>query len=340
MSAMADQTPQTTYPACVACGSTENERRADRRMRSGWSSYCRACANAKSLEWKRNNQERQLATTKAWREANPEKVKQYRAKPEVREQERAAALKWRHENQERAKANDAAWRVNNPEKARLKDQKRRAMKLGASDGSTISACDIEAMLADQHGMCAYCKCKLNGKYHIDHFVPLARDGLHSRDNLILSCPSCNLQKGAKPPLQFMNTKEPSKIKNTEAREQSLVVIWSHRKAVRDLMPELKWLHHSPNGEKRDAITGNKLKAMGVKKGWPDLILPVRVGSTTGLVIEMKSATGSTTPEQKEWLEHFGDQGWHVQVCRSALEARTILCQYLGIAPSNAPALED
>lgn len=106
------------------------------------------------------------------------------------------------------------------------------------------------------------------------------------------------------------------------------------------MPELKWLHHSPNGGKRDALAGAQMKALGVKKGWPDLILPVRVGSTTGLVIEMKSATGSTTTEQKEWLEHFGDQGWLTEIARSAQEARTILCQYLGINPAVAPSLED
>lgn len=141
-------------------------------------------------------------------------------------------------------------------------------------------------------------------------------------------------------MQFMDTKEPSKIKTTEAREQSLLVIWSHRKAVRDLMPELKWLHHSPNGEKRDIRTGNKLKSMGVKRGFPDLLLPVRIDANTpGLVIEMKSATGSTSPEQKEWLKHLAQQGWIVAVARSAQEARKEVCQYLDINPDLAPPLD-
>lgn len=127
---------------------------------------------------------------------------------------------------------------------------------------------------------------------------------------------------------------------SEEIEQARVIKWSHKVAVRTLMPDLKWLHHSPNGGKRDALAGAQMKALGVKKGWPDLILPVRVDANTpGLVIEMKSATGSTSPEQKEWLEHFKTQGWIVAVARSAAEARTELCWYLDINPDQAPALD-
>ncbi len=310
-------------------------------MKSGWSSYCRKCANKKSLDWKRNNQERQLANTKAWREANPDKVKQYREKPEVREQERAAALDWKRRNPERVKATSAAWRVNNPEKARIKDQRRRAKKLDAVCGTPINKEGIDRLLSDQKGLCAYCKRELDGNYHIDHFVPLAQDGAHSLENILLSCPTCNLQKGAKSPLSFMNTKEPSKIKTTEACEQARVVIWSHKKTVRDLMPELQWLHHSPNGEKRDVKTGNKLKAMGVKRGFPDLILPVASRadlSATGLAIEMKSPTGSLAPEQKGWLQLLDSHGWITHVCRSAEEARNAICSYLNVSPDSAPPL--
>lgn len=126
---------------------------------------------------------------------------------------------------------------------------------------------------------------------------------------------------------------------SEEIEQARVIKWSHRVAVRELMPELRWLHHSPNGGKRDALAGAQMKALGVKKGWPDLILPVRAMQNPGLVIEMKSETGSTSPEQKEWLEHFKTQGWEIRVARSAQEARTMLCQYLGINPDHAPQLD-
>ena len=126
---------------------------------------------------------------------------------------------------------------------------------------------------------------------------------------------------------------------SEEFEQARVIKWSHKVAVRALMPDLRWLHHSPNGGKRDAFTGAQMRALGVKKGFPDLILPTRSGSRPGLVIEMKSAVGKTSPAQKEWLAHLEQQGWAVEVIRSAQDARNALCLYLGLSPDCAPALD-
>lgn len=110
--------------------------------------------------------------------------------------------------------------------------------------------------------------------------------------------------------------------------------------VRAVLPDLRWLHHSPNGGKRDAFTGAQMRALGVKKGFPDLILPVRSGDCAGLIIEMKSAIGRLSPEQKEWQAHFAAQGWTFAVARSAQEARTELCLYLGIKTDCVPPLAD
>lgn len=124
----------------------------------------------------------------------------------------------------------------------------------------------------------------------------------------------------------------------EEREQARVVKWSHTTAARTLMPSLRWLHHSPNGGKRDAITGGQMKALGTKPGFPDLILPVRSGQHPGLVIEMKSESGRVTPDQAAWLDHYTEQSWATAVARSAEEARIILCEYLGQDPLKAPPL--
>jgi len=49
------------------------------------------------------------------------------------------------------------------------------------------------------GTCMKCGVKLSKKYfHVDHIVPLSRGGAEwDLDNLELSCPACNLTKGAK-----------------------------------------------------------------------------------------------------------------------------------------------
>jgi hypothetical protein len=58
-------------------------------------------------------------------------------------------------------------------------------------------------------------------------------------------------------------------------------------------------YHIPNGERRDAATGAKLKRMGVVAGAPDLafVLPP-LGRAAFL--ELKSATGKQSKTQKEF----------------------------------------
>jgi hypothetical protein len=129
------------------------------------------------------------------------------------------------------------------------------------------------------------------------------------------------------------------VSRSEEIEQARVVRWSHLPAVRALMPALRWLHHSPNGGRRDAFTGAQMKALGVKPGFPDLILPHNNGTHPGLVIEMKSAKGTTSPEQKEWIAHFQAQGWEFRLARTAQEARSTLCLYIGIPPEAAPPMD-
>ncbi len=125
----------------------------------------------------------------------------------------------------------------------------------------------------------------------------------------------------------------------EELEQARLVRWTHRPDVRLLMPMLAFLHHSPNGGVRDAVTGGQMKALGAKAGFPDLILPAATAQHPGLVIEMKSAIGRTSPAQDQWLDHFKGQGWAVWLARSASEGREIVCQYLGIDPGQAPAMD-
>jgi hypothetical protein len=76
-------------------------------------------------------------------------------------------------------------------------------------------------------------------------------------------------------------------------------------------------------------------ALGVKRGWPDLVLPLPGG---GIAIEMKSEDGRTTDEQDGWLDWLGSCGWTVAVCRSADEARSVLLTALGVSEDSVPGL--
>lgn len=130
------------------------------------------------------------------------------------------------------------------------------------------------------------------------------------------------------------------MQRLEEVEQAKVVKWSHKRAVRELMPALSRLFHVPNGGNRSAFTGAQMTALGVVKGVLDLLMPAPVDSGYGgLAIEMKVGKGRLTSEQQDWLDYFNSIGWCANVCYSAEEARTAICEYFGINPDTAPALD-
>ena len=98
-------------------------------------------------------------------------------------------------------------------------------------------------------------------------------------------------------------------------------------------PELRFLAAIPNGGKRLAKTAADLKAEGVRRGVPDYLLPVRRGGYTGLAIELKTAKGRTSPEQREWLGHLETEGWRAVVARGWEEAWDVVRDYMA---ANGP----
>ena len=53
---------------------------------------------------------------------------------------------------------------------------------------------IKAAVFKRDGeVCVYCG-QTAGPFHLDHVVPWSRGGEHSVENLVVSCPSCNLSK--------------------------------------------------------------------------------------------------------------------------------------------------
>lgn len=117
---------------------------------------------------------------------------------------------------------------------------------------------------------------------------------------------------------------------SEARHQQAVIKWSQQPAVRNAWPELALLHHIKNetteGAKQVAVD----RAMGVKKGVPDLCLPVPRGRYHGLYIEMKTDTGRTTAAQDWWGEKLLEQGYMFEVCHGWQSAVRVLQWYLNL----------
>jgi len=89
------------------------------------------------------------------------------------------------------------------------------------------------------------------------------------------------------------------------------------------------LYHIPNEGKRSRVTGARLVAEGLKRGVPDICLPVARGGCHGLYIELKrERSGRATPEQTEWMNALMRQGYAVSLCHGWERAARVIEEYL------------
>lgn len=117
---------------------------------------------------------------------------------------------------------------------------------------------------------------------------------------------------------------------TEAQEQICVIRWSQQPDIRRKWPELAMLFHVKNETREGACAVMHDKAMGVKRGVPDLFLPAPHGKYHGCWIEMKTDTGRASNDQKWWGEHLQAQGYFWAVCHGWRAAVDALQWYLSL----------
>jgi 5-methylcytosine-specific restriction endonuclease McrA len=170
---------------------------------------------ARRTVYRAENREEIRAKKAAYRAVNPEKIKSqeaaYRANSRekfavrrkeyrLRNLEKVKALEAasRARNKEKRAAHNVAWRADNPDKVRAINRNRHARKRMAEGHNTAE--DIQRIYTAQNGKCAYCKVKLNNKFHVDHIVPLAKGGSNWPANLQLTCGPCNSRKKDRDPL--------------------------------------------------------------------------------------------------------------------------------------------
>ena len=83
----------------------------------------------------------------------------------------------------------------------------------------------------------------------------------------------------------------------------------------------------PNGELRTKATGAKLKKMGVKRGIPDIFIPMPCCEDAGLWLEVKSINGKPTVFQRIWMNDLIEQGYAVHIVKSLNEAIECIEKY-------------
>ncbi len=128
------------------------------------------------------------------------------AREAMRTSNRVRQAERRADNPEAHRVRGARWDASHVTSRRAKWHRRRARRLSAP-GVGWSA-DIEQAVASvvyganpdgSNAQCAYClqRCRAGTRYHLDHIVPLCRQGTHEPSNFALACATCNNSKGAK-----------------------------------------------------------------------------------------------------------------------------------------------
>ena len=93
----------------------------------------------------------------------------------------------------------------------------------------------------------------------------------------------------------------AKPSNEEERIQAECVRWIQLRYHNKII-----FHHSPNEAKRSEVMGARLKAMGMRPGWPDLEILLPKGGV--VFFEFKTKSGRQSMSQKEMqllLESIG-----------------------------------
>lgn len=163
-------------------------------------------------EYYAKNRTKNLAYSKAYQLAHPEKsrkraLRYKKAHPEkVRAMEvryrklhgdkvRAASLSWRNRNLEKARANEKRWRLAHPEYSVAKSFKRCALKRTSKINLAAINEFIRSIKTKPRAICYYCEKNIPTKgCHFDHIVPLSKGGPHEISNICVSCASCNHSK--------------------------------------------------------------------------------------------------------------------------------------------------
>ena len=155
--------------------------------------------------WEQNSDKYKVVQAE-WRAANQDVVKRLNNKHYALNgaEMRTRLNERRKADPEAVRAEELARRVANPAVYRAKDSRRRAQKLQA--GGTFTASDVTALRKLQQNKCAACQCCIEKRYHVDHIEPLSRGGSNDKSNLQLLCPTCNLSKGARDPIAFMQSR--------------------------------------------------------------------------------------------------------------------------------------
>jgi len=174
---------------CLTCNTSKSISEFSKKASSGdgLQYSCKSCSKISSdLYYLKNFDKR-----KAYLSANRDREASYRAK-------------YYAENREKSLLKSKLFFSENPELRRIYNQNRRAIK--RSTGGIISKGLADILFNLQRGKCPGCKQPLGDDYQLDHIMPIHLGGANEDWNIQLLRKTCNQQKHAKHPIDFMQSR--------------------------------------------------------------------------------------------------------------------------------------
>lgn len=128
----------------------------------------------------------------------------------------------------------------------------------------------------------------------------------------------------------MRRSRPSRpcIKRREPEHDEQCLFFDALRLMEKTNPALSVACHIPNESKSSIRRRVKLKAAGLRKGMPDIFIPVTNQKYSGLFIEMKVKPNRLSDAQHSVLKQLNANGYLALVCWSGEEAIETLKRYL------------
>ena len=186
----------------------------DKKAKDGLQSSCKLCVRAYYLanrdtiaayksQLYKDNKEYLLAYARNYYQDNKEAiaVRSTEHYQDNKEYLTAYAVEYREQHREDLSIKQSTY--NRTPKGKLVSKnarhKRRALiKLGS-----VTTIELQQLVSNSPN-CHYCDCEITeGNWHLDHYIPLSKGGLHEIGNLVIACAPCNLRKGATMPEVFI-----------------------------------------------------------------------------------------------------------------------------------------
>jgi len=224
------------FKRCFECGEIKVLEAYDPRPenKDGRKGKCRQCQQNYYQQYDAARGAGRKIYLKEYRQANRDYFRQYareygrrgnykkqylkeKANPQYKARAKAYAKEYNQRHDVKAKSRERqrrrrllpetiekerAYRQSLHGKAYQKARKNRRRTRLMAAGGTFTAADIRLQYKSQKGLCWWCGCDVGLDFHADHLIPLDRGGSNNKENIVISCPFCNMSKGNKLPWEW------------------------------------------------------------------------------------------------------------------------------------------